>query len=190
MAKFEITTLELDGAFLIDAFHSGDCRGSFTKNFEKKIFLKEGIQFNLSESFYSCSERNVIRGLHFQRKAPQAKLVSVMQGKAWDVIVDLRTDSETFGKWISLELSAENHKSLYVPKGFAHGFASLEDKTIMLYQCDGAYDSESDTGIRFDDPEIGIAWPVDEHLAIHSERDLELMSLKEYVKLPMEIGCR
>lgn len=187
MGGFIFRALELEGAYRIDSFHAGDGRGWFTKSFEEEIFLREGIRFRLSETFFSCSAGNVVRGLHFQRRCPQAKLVSVVQGRAWDVIVDLRPESVSFGRWACEELSAQNHRSLYVPRGFAHGFASLEDGTVMLYQCDGAYDRETDTGIRFDDPEIGIRWPVDGALAVHSQRDLKLMSLREYRKHPMEI---
>lgn len=183
MTGFEFKKLELDGAYLIENFSVGDNRGGFTKCFEKDIYSKAGIEFQLSESFASVSAKNVIRGLHFQTRNPQAKLVSVLKGKVWDVIVDLRKDSLTYKKWVSAELSAENHKALYVPKGFAHGFASLEDGTVMLYQCDGAYDKDTDTGIMFNDQEIGIAWPVDEEVAIHSQRDMELMSFKEYEKI-------
>lgn len=185
---FRFIALELEGAFRIDGFYAGDSRGGFTKNFERKVFLKAGIDFQICESFLSCSAKNVVRGLHFQRKNPQAKLVSVVHGTAWDVIVDLRPESRTFGRWICVTLSAENHRSLYVPRGFAHGFAALEDQTIMLYQCDGAYDKETDTGIRFDDPEIGITWPVNEAEAIHSQRDLQLMSLKEYKRQHMKMN--
>ena len=96
-------------------------------------------------------------------------------------------NSPTYKKWMSVELSADNHKSLYIPRGFAHGFVSLEDGTIMLYQCDGAYDKETDTGIMFNDPQIGINWPITEKEAIHSARDLQLMHLKEYEERPMKI---
>ena len=174
MAGFEFRELELKGAYLISSFYTGDNRGGFTKTFEKDIFEQAGITFKLNETFASRSMKNVIRGLHFQTHGPQAKLVSVIAGRVWDVIVDLRPESETFRKWFAHELSAENHMSFYVPRGFAHGFASLEDNTVMLYQCDGKYDKETDTGIRFDDPEIGITWPVPEETAIHSERDLKL----------------
>lgn len=183
MSAFHFTPLKLEGAFLIENFSVGDNRGGFTKCFEKDIYEKAGISFQLNETFASTSAKNVIRGLHFQLNQPQAKLVSVVHGKVWDVIVDIRPESKTFGKWVSAELSAENHKALYVPRGFAHGFAALEDDTIMLYQCDGAYNKETDTGIRFDDPEIGITWPVDESVAIHSERDMELMSFVKYTNM-------
>lgn len=190
MAGFEFTKLKLDGAYLIENFSVGDSRGGFTKCFEKDIYANAGIEFKLNESFASVSAKNVIRGLHFQTRDPQAKLVCVVQGKVFDVIVDLRPDSSTYKKWISAELSAENHKALYVPRGFAHGFASLEDGTVMLYQCDGAYDKETDTGIMFNDAEIGITWPIGEEVAIHSQRDLQLMSFEEYEKNPMVLTAR
>ncbi len=180
MHKFEFRELDLKDAFYIDNFFMDDERGSFTKCFEKEIYEQRGIQFQLSESFYSVSAKNVMRGLHFQIHNPQAKLVCVLNGKVWDVIVDLRMGSNTYKQWFGIELSREEHNALYIPKGFAHGFVALEDKTIMLYQCDGVYDKETDTGIRFDDPEIGIAWPIDLKCAIHSERDMKLMNLREY----------
>ena len=180
MAGFEFIELELNGAYYINNFSVGDNRGGFTKCFEKDNYKEGGIEFQLNETFASVSAKNVIRGLHFQTHNPQAKLVCVLSGKVWDVIVDLRMDSPTYKKWVGVELGAEKHNALYVPRGFAHGFVSLEDGTIMLYQCDGAYDKETDTGIRFDDPQIGIEWPIDVSMAIHSERDLKLMSLEEY----------
>lgn len=184
---FVFQELDLKGAFLISNFYAGDSRGGFTKSFEKDIYKDAGIEFQLNETFASRSVKNVIRGLHFQTHNPQAKLVSVVAGRVWDVIVDLRPDSQTYKRWISHELSAENHLSFYVPRGFAHGFASLEDGTVMLYQCDGKYDPITDTGIRFDDPDIGIVWPVDESAAIHSIRDLQLKSFNEYRTCPMEL---
>lgn len=180
MPGFEFKELELAGAYLIDNFYVGDNRGGFTKCFEKDIYSNAGIDFKLNETFASVSARNVVRGLHFQTHNPQAKLVCVVKGKVWDVIVDLRQQSPTYKKWIGVELSEGNHKALYVPRGFAHGFASLEDGTIMLYQCDGKYDKEADTGIIFNDSEIGIMWPVKENEAIHSARDLQLMKFCEF----------
>lgn len=183
---FEFMPLYLEGAYVIENFAAADGRGEFQKNFEKRIFLDHGIDFKLSESFFSKSARNVIRGLHFQLCHPQAKLVTVLYGRVWDVMVDLRIGSRTYKKWAGIELSRENHRSLYIPKGFGHGFASLEENSMMLYQCDGKFDKETDTGILFNDPDIGIEWPVDESLAIHSERDLMLMGISEYERNPME----
>ena len=185
--EFEFHELELEGAFLIHAFSMKDIRGGFAKYFEKDIYEKAGIAFQVNETFLSCSDRNVIRGLHFQTNKPQAKLVFVVAGKAWDVIVDIRPESKTFGRWSAQELSAENHMGFFVPRGFAHGFASMEDNTIMMYLCDGGYDKESDTGILYNDPAIGIEWPIEENLAIHSERDLKLLSLEGYLKSPIKL---
>lgn len=187
MAGFEFQELELKGAYLISNFYSGDNRGGFTKSFEKDIYRGAGIEFQLNETFASRSMKNVIRGLHFQTHNPQAKIVSVVTGSVWDVIVDLRPDSPTFKQWRAHELSAINHLSFYIPRGFAHGFASLEDGTVMLYQCDGKYDAETDTGIVFNDPDLGIRWPVNESVAIHSTRDLSLRSFQEYLQNPMEL---
>lgn len=184
---FTFHELDLQGAYLIDYFHVGDNRGGFSKTFEKGFFEAAGILFNLNETFYSVSMKNVIRGLHFQTHNPQAKLVSVVSGRVWDVIVDLRPQSETFLKWKACELSADNHLSFYVPRGFAHGFVSLEDGTVMLYQCDGQYDKETDTGIIYNDPDIGIEWPVEENVAIHSSRDMQLKTVKEYLLKPIEL---
>lgn len=185
--EFDFQELELEGAYLISNFFAGDKRGGFTKCFEKDIYLSNGISFSLNETFLSVSSKNVIRGLHFQINNPQAKLVCVPHGKVFDVLVDLRVNSPTFKKWVGFELSDVNHQALYIPRGFAHGFVALEDDTIMLYQCDGAYDKETDTGIRYDDPEIAIKWPIEAEIGIHSERDLKLMSMNEYIKNPMKL---
>lgn len=185
--EFEFEKLDLDGAMHIKNFYSTDNRGKFTKCYEKDIYSKAGIEFNVHETFISVSNKNVIRGLHFQLSKPQAKIVSVVQGRLWDVIVDLRPDSHTFRKWRGIELSEDLHNAIYIPKGFAHGFVSLEDHTVMLYQCDGEYDKKSDTGIKFDDLDIGITWPINTQNVICSERDLNLMSFKEYLDNPMII---
>lgn len=187
MTQFTFEKLNLNDAYVINDFYVGDNRGGFTKYFEKNIYMNAGIGFQLNETFSSSSSKNVIRGLHFQTHNPQAKIVSVIHGKVWDVIVDLRPKSPTYKKWAGIELSSENHRSLFVPQGFAHGFVSLEDETIMLYQCDGAYDKESDSGIIYNDPEINIVWPIDDAKAIHSARDLGLPSFQEYKKHPIEM---
>ena len=187
MSGFAFKELELSGAYLIENFHAGDNRGGFTKCFEKNIYAEAGIECELNETFVSGSARNVVRGLHFQTHNPQAKLICVVKGKAWDVIVDLRPYSHTYKKWIGVDLSGENHRALYVPRGFAHGFVALEDGTIMLYQCDGRYDKETDTGIKFNDSAIGIEWPIKENEAVFSERDMHLMSFEEYEKNRMEL---
>lgn len=187
MPGFKFKELDLSGAYLVDFFYAGDARGGFTKSFEKDIFSNAGIVFSLNETFASVSQKNVIRGLHFQTNMPQAKLVSVISGSAWDVIVDLRIESPTFMKWKAEVLSAENHRGFYVPRGFGHGFLSLQDNTVMLYQCDGKYDPETDGGIRFDDSNIGIEWPIDAKTAIISERDMALGSFEKYLITPIKL---
>ncbi len=187
MAGFEFEKLDLEGSFLINYYYVGDSRGSFAKTFEKDFYEKAGICFALNETFASVSGKNVLRGLHFQLNHPQAKLVCILKGRIWDVIVDLRPDSKTYKKWLGVELSAENHKAIFIPKGFAHGFVSLEDDTVMLYQCEGAYDKETDTGILFDASEIGIEWPINVEDVVQSERDKKLMTFVEYEKNPMRL---
>ena len=184
---FVFKELDLNGAYLISHFCAGDNRGGFIKTFEKDIYKEAGIEFQVYETFASRSMKNVIRGLHFQTHNPQAKLVSVIVGRVWDVIVDLRPDSPTFKQWRGRELSSENHLSFYIPRGFAHGFASLEEGTVMLYQCDGKYNPETDTGIIFCDPDIGIEWPVDRNIAVHSSRDMSLPLFRDFCKMEIHL---
>ena len=181
MAPFKITPIDI-GGYIIDTFFSDDNRGSFTKLFESVSFQNKGIEFNVSESFISCSDKNVVRGMHFQTFHPQAKLVSVLSGKIYDVIIDLRKDSSTYGQWRGFYLSSENHKSILVPRGFAHGFLSLRDNSTVLYQCDGEYDKESDTGVLFCDEDIAVNWPVNVSDMIVGQRDKTLMTFKEFDK--------
>lgn len=188
VSEFRFEETELSGAYLITPFSVGDNRGGFVKIFEEQIYEEAGIEFYMDETFVSISAKNVIRGMHFQTNCPQAKLVSVLKGSAYDVIVDLRPESETYKQWRGFELNEENHKVLYVPRGFAHGFLAKEDGTQMMYYCHGAYDAETDTGILYDDAEINIKWPVEDvEKCIHSARDLELMSFSEYEKSPMKV---
>ena len=180
MSAFEVKKRLLNDAIVIESFNSTDSRGTFTKCFEKDIFDSLGIKFSVTETFYTVSAKNVIRGMHFQLDRPQAKLISVPKGRIFDVVIDIRKDSENYGKWTGVELSSDNNCSLYVPRGFAHGFRSLENDTVVLYQCDGKYDKESDTGIRFDDPDIGIEWNIDIADVICSEKDRNLMSFRSF----------
>lgn len=181
MAQIHFEKLDLNGAFLIENTMMQDNRGSFTKYYEQGVFRENGIDFHVSESFVTVSDKNVIRGLHFQDNEPQAKLVTVLKGRVWDVIVDLRRDSVTFGEWRGYELSGSNGKSIYIPKGFAHGFVSMESQSIMLYQCQGTYLREFDTGIIYNDERLNIKWPVEESNIICSKRDMELQTLNDYL---------
>ena len=179
MAKFNITPIDI-GGYIIDVAFSDDNRGNFTKFFEEDAFKQSGIDFHCSETFVSCSDKNVVRGLHFQTCTPQAKLVSVISGKIYDVIVDLRKESSTYGQWRGFYLSSLNHKSLLVPRGFAHGFLSLCDGSTVMYQCDGDYDKGSDTGILFCDNDIAINWPVEISTMTAGQRDRSLMTFREF----------
>lgn len=184
MAEFNFAKTQFEGLLLIDLISAGDNRGSFTKIFEKDRYFEDDISFAVSESFVSVSSKDVIRGLHFQTRDPQTKLVSVVKGSVWDVVVDLRANSCTFGQWIAFELNEYNHKALLIPAGFAHGFLALENETVMLYQCEGTYDKETDTGIIYNDPVLDIKWPIDDMMrTIVSERDKSLMSFLEFKKL-------
>jgi len=137
-----------------------DDRGYFFESFKESEYKRAGIVGPFVQDNHSQSTRGVIRGLHFQR-APhaQGKLVRVVVGAAWDVVVDLRPGSATYGRWFGLELSAENRKMLYVPPGFAHGFLTLTEVAEFLYKCTAEYHRESEGGIRWDDPELAIEWP-------------------------------
>lgn len=181
MNSFQFQSTDMPGVYLINSFLSEDNRGIFVKSFEKSIFEQNGIPFSCSELFFSHSTKNVIRGLHFQTHNPQVKLVGVISGRVYDVVVDLRKGSPTFGQWRGFYLSGINRNSLCIPRGCAHGFISLSDESIVSYNCDGAYDKQTDTGIRYDDPDIGVEWPINNLSdAIVSMKDKRLMSFQEF----------
>jgi len=183
MERFEFVKTSICGLACITPFFAEDCRGSFMKSFEKDIFQQQGISFHPAEAFYTHSAKGVLRGLHFQRRHSQDKLVQVLRGTVYDVAVDLRKGSPTFGKWEGFSLTAENRRMLYIPKGFAHGFLTLEENTLFSYLCGDRYDPESDGGIRWDDPQLNVDWPLEqvEHIIV-SEKDSGLPSLEEYME--------
>lgn len=184
--KFEFEKLNLDGAFLIKPFCATDERGAFIKDYNVETFKNNGINHELKEVFYTVSKKGVIRAIHFQLIRQQAKLVRCVKGKVYDVIVDLRPDSKTFGKWQGFTLSEENNLSLYIPKFFGHGYLVLED-SIVSYKCNEVFFAEGDSGITYNDKDINVAWPFEEiggqDKLIISEKDKSLMSLKEYKEL-------
>ena len=171
------------GLTLIAPFLAPDDRGYFSKPFEKRIFAEHGIELSPYEELRSFSHKGVLRGLHFQREHSQDKLIQVLAGAVYDVAVDLREGSPTFGKWEGFELTAENRRLLYIPKGFAHGFLALEEGTLFSYLCGDRYDPASDGGIRWNDPDIAVDWPLDrvEQLIV-SDKDTALPSLKEFLE--------
>lgn len=181
MQQFLFEKTEIKDLVIINPFFTEDERGNFIKFYEKDVFKEHGIDFIPYESFESTSIKGVLRGLHFQTENPQAKLIRVPYGKIFDVAVDLRRDSETFGKWYGIELSSENKKAFYIPKGFAHGFLTLSDLAIVSYMCDTKYSKETDSGIVWNDKDINIKWCIrlGEKLTI-SEKDINLQSFKEF----------
>lgn len=175
---FQIQEMKIDGVKLITPFYMEDGRGYFLKSIEKDVFKKWGIDIDIYEDFETYSKKNVIRGLHFQTRHPQVKLVRVIKGVVHDVIVDLRRDSGTFGQYVDLILSAENRSSLLVPAGFAHGFEVLSEDAIMSYKCIGKYLAEFDTGICWNDADLNIPWHT--MSPIVSDKDAALMTFCEF----------
>lgn len=180
MVPFSFQETSMEGLFLINSFSIDDNRGYFVKDFEKEVFLQNGIDIDFYESFESCSQKNVVRGLHFQTKEPQAKLVRTVTGEIFDVAVDLRKDSKTFGKWEGFHLSEDNRKSLFIPEGFAHGFLVLSEKSIVSYKCVGKYHKDFDTGILWNDLDLRINWGVKNPIV--SERDSKLMTFETFLQ--------
>lgn len=184
MSTFQFLLGRLPGLQLISPFYAEDNRGSFMKFFEKNIFERNGIEMEVYETFFTISTKGTMRGLHFQRKHCQDKLVQVLRGSVYDVAVDLREDSKTFGQWEGVYLSAENRQMLYIPKGFAHGFLALENNTLFSYLCGDRYDPESDGGIRWDDPQLAISWPIDRvEQIIQSDKDTSLPTLEAFLRI-------
>lgn len=183
--KFEFEELPLKGAYLITPFYASDERGGFIKDYNIDTFIANGIPHDLKEVFYTISKKGVIRAMHFQLQKQQAKLVRCISGHIYDVITDLRPSSPTFGKSLGFHLTEENHKTLYVPQFFAHGYLVIED-SIVSYKCGEVFYSEGDSGIMFDDPDLAIEWPLSliggTGNLIISDKDKNLMSFNEYNK--------
>lgn len=158
--NFVFSPTSIEGVVIIDTAIFGDKRGSFMETYKRSDFSKAGIDAQFVQTNESSSTRGVLRGLHFQINHPQAKLVRVVSGEVFDVCVDLRPGSPTFGAWEGAVLSDENHRQLFIPRGFAHGFYVLSETAKFSYQCDDEYHPNDEGGIRWDDPEIGIEWPL------------------------------
>lgn len=139
----------------------GDDRGFFLESWNQQAFAELGLDLDFVQDNHSRSAKGVLRGLHFQNPNPQGKLVRVVSGRVWDVAVDVRRSSSTFGNWVGVELSAANRRMFWVPPGFAHGFVSLEDGTDFIYKCVGYYDPSNEHSLLWNDPAIGIEWPLE-----------------------------
>ena len=149
----------IEGLCIIEPTVHGDSRGYFMETYNKKDMNEAGLDMNFVQDNQSCSKKGVLRGLHFQKQYPQGKLVRVIRGRVFDVAVDLRSDSETYGRWHGVELTEDNKKQFYIPEGFAHGFLVLSDIAEFCYKVTDFYHPGDESGIAWNDPEIGIIWP-------------------------------
>lgn len=180
--RYIFQELDLKGAYLIKPFSSTDHRGKLIKDYNIEDFQKNGIDFQIKETFYTISKRGVIRAIHFQKIRQQAKLVRCIEGHIYDVIVDLRKESPTYGNWLGFHLSKENEECLLVPERFGHGYLVIED-SIVSYKCSETFYMEGDSGIMWNDSDINIKWPIElVDDVILSQKDLNLLSFKEYTK--------
>ncbi len=181
MGNFNFIKTEIDGMFIIEPTVFGDDRGYFLETYHYDEFKKAGIDVTFVQDNQSKSKYGVLRGLHFQTKRPQGKLVRVIRGKVFDVGVDLRKNSSSFGKWVGAILSDENKRQLYIPAEFAHGFLVLSDEAEFVYKCTDFYDPQNEGGIIYNDPDININWPISDDMEIFlSKKDRALPSLKTF----------
>jgi dTDP-4-dehydrorhamnose 3,5-epimerase len=177
----KILTCELEGLLIVEPDVYGDPRGFFVETWNARRYRDAGIDATFVQDNFSFSHRGTLRGLHFQNPLAQGKLVSVWQGEVFDVAVDLRRRSRTFGQWHGLALTSENKRQFWVPPGFAHGFAVISETALFHYKCTEIYSPQNELGFRWDDPEVGIKWPV--AAPTLSQRDARAPLLKE---LPRE----
>jgi len=182
MGNFKRVETSIEGVCIIEPNVFGDNRGYFMETYSKKEFKEIGLDYNFVQDNQSKSKKGVLRGLHFQKENTQAKLVRVIKGKVFDVAVDLRNESETYGKWEGVILSEENKKMFMIPKGFAHGFLVLSDEAEFTYKCDDIYNPNAEGGLKWNDPDVAIEWPLGdmkESDLLTSEKDSKWPSLKE-----------
>ena len=178
MSNFVFTETKIKGVYIIDVKTYGDSRGYFMETYKETDFTAAGLDYRFVQDNQSSSGKGVLRGLHFQKTYPQAKLVRVLKGEVFDVAVDLRGGSETYGKWVGVFLSSTNHRQFMIPRGFAHGFAVVSEHAEFAYKCDEFYHPEDEGGIIWNDPDINISWP-DVGEIILSEKDKKNPTLSE-----------
>jgi len=180
MGKIQVTKCEIEGLCVIEPQVCGDKRGYFMETYNQNDMKEAGLDMVFVQDNQSMSVKGVLRGLHFQKEHPQGKLVRVIRGRVFDVAVDLRKSSKTYGKWHGIELSAENKKQFYIPEGFAHGFLVLSDEAEFCYKVTDFYRPGDEGGMAWDDPDIGIKWPLEEGMKpILSERDQHWKGIRE-----------
>ena len=187
MSKFEKVETPIKGLYIIEPQVFGDNRGFFMEFWNKRDFEEIGLNMEFVQDNHSKSRKGVLRGLHFQTKNSQGKLVRCIKGKVYDVAVDLRKGSKTFGKYFGIELTEENKKMFYIPEGFAHGFLALSEEVEFLYKATNYYTPEYESGIIWNDKDINIDWPLEkygikEEDLLLSEKDRKLQTYKEYLE--------
>lgn len=183
MGKLTVETCEIEGLKVITPQVFGDARGYFMETYQQKDFQEIGIDVDFVQDNQSASKKGVLRGLHFQIQYPQDKLVRVIRGEVFDVAVDLRPGSATFGKWFGVVLSEENKKQFFIPKNFAHGFYVMSDYAEFCYKCSGFYHPGDEGGLMWNDPEVGVQWPLDNSVEVLlSDKDKVHPSFTEYKK--------
>ena len=178
IGNFTFKETSIEGVYVIEPKKYGDNRGYFMETYKESDFRKAGLDYCFIQDNQSKSKKGVLRGLHFQKAHPQAKLVRCIEGEVFDVCVDLRKGSKTYGKWEGVVLSAEKGNQFMIPRGFAHGFVVLTETATFCYKCDELYHPEDEGGIMWNDPEINITWPY-EGEPLLSEKDKRHPSLKE-----------
>ena len=183
MGKFNFIKTSIDGVVIIEPTAYGDSRGYFMETYQKEDFYNGGITVDFVQDNQSMSTKGVLRGLHFQKQYSQSKLVRCIKGEVFDVAVDLREGSPTFGKWEGVILSEENKRQFFIPKHFAHGFLVLSDEAEFVYKVDDFYHPNDEGGLMWNDKDIGINWPIPEGVEIKlSDKDKVQQSFSEYKK--------
>jgi dTDP-4-dehydrorhamnose 3,5-epimerase len=182
MSNFAFIPTEIPDVIIVETKTYGDSRGYFMETYHEQAFAAGGIKTYFVQDNQSSSTRGVLRGLHFQRRYPQAKLVRVLSGAVFDVAVDIRKNSPTYGKWAGVELSAKNRRQLFIPRGLAHGFLVLTDSAEFAYKCDEFYHPEDESGLAWNDPQIKIPWPLTQALG---KEGLPILSDKDKANLPL-----
>ena len=183
MGKFNFIKTDIDGVVIVEPTAFGDDRGYFMETYQYNDFAAAGIDVKFVQDNQSMSKKGVLRGLHFQKQFPQSKLVRVIRGEVYDVAVDLREGSETYGKYVGVLLSAENKRQSFIPKNFAHGFLVLSDEAEFVYKVDDFYHPNDEGGLMWNDPTVGVEWPIEEGMEI-------ILSDKDKLNPTLENICK
>ena len=181
MGQITVTKCPIEGLYVIEPTLHGDARGYFIETYNKNDMAEAGLCMDFVQDNQSSSTKGVLRGLHFQKEYPQGKLVRVIRGRVFDVAVDLRSSSPTYGQWYGIELTEKNNKQFYISEGFAHGFLVLSDIAEFCYKCTDFYHPDDEGGIAYNDPAIGIDWPIDETVPLNlSDKDRKWGTLADF----------